>query len=175
MVLSSVKIRPVERDEIQLLQQIGKQTFLDAFSDSCSPADMQQYLEEKFSLEQLIFEFEHPMSVYYFAELEEEIVGYLKINTGKAQTEDFLPTALEVERVYVLQEYQKKKVGQCLLDKAFELAKEMNLPTVWLGVWEHNEKAKRFYAKNGFSFFDTHAFQVGEEIQTDWLMKVDLE
>ncbi|MFD2832491.1 GNAT family N-acetyltransferase [Christiangramia antarctica] len=74
----------------------------------------------------------------------------------------------------MLKEFHGKKVGKMLYDKAIELAKEKNIDNVWLGVWEENLRAIRFYEKNGFVAFDKHIFKLGNDEQTDIMMKLKL-
>jgi diamine N-acetyltransferase len=95
----------------------------------------------------------------------------MKINTGQAQTELKEQKSLEIERIYVLKEFQREKVGQTLLEKALQIAGQAHADFVWLGVWEKNTNAINFYRRNGFAEFDKHIFRLGEELQTDILMK----
>jgi RimJ/RimL family protein N-acetyltransferase len=83
--------------------------------------------------------------------------------------------AVEIERIYVLQAYHGKKVGQLLYEKAMEVSVEVNAGYVWLGVWEENQRAISFYKKNGFIEFDKHIFKLGDDEQTDVMMKKKLE
>jgi ribosomal protein S18 acetylase RimI-like enzyme len=103
--------------------------------------------------------------------MDEKIIGYLKVNFGKAQTDFKEDDSIEIERVYVVVEFHGKEVGKKLLDKAIEISREQNAKSVWLGVWEKNYKAIRFYHKNGFVEFGKHPFILGDDIQTDILMK----
>ena len=106
--------------------------------------------------------------------MEDEVIGYLKLNFGQSQTELKDDKALEIERIYVLQEYHGKKAGQLLYDKAIEVARNKNMDYVWLGVWEENHRAISFYKKNGFTEFDKHIFKLGDDEQTDIMMKLQL-
>ena len=99
-------------------------------------------------------------------------MGYLKINFGDAQTESFNENALEVQRIYVLQNFHGKNIGQLLLDEVKKIAKSTGVDSVWLGVWEENHRAIRFYTKNGFVVFDKHVFIMGNDEQTDLLMQL---
>ncbi len=81
---------------------------------------------------------------------------------------------LEIERIYVLKEYHGKKVGQLLYENAIKIAKSKNAEYVWLGVWEKNPRAIRFYEKNGFVAFDKHIFKLGNDKQTDIMMKLKI-
>ena len=102
------------------------------------------------------------------------MVGYLKINFGQSQTELKDDKAFEIERIYVLKEYHGKNVGQLLYEKAIEIAKQKNKDYLWLGVWEENPRAINFYKKNGLVEFDKHIFKLGNDEQTDIMMKLQL-
>lgn len=169
-----MKIREVNLHDLEILAEIGKQTFSETFASANSESDMAAYLEKSFSMETLKSELMDPEALFYFVENAEQIIGYLKLNTGQAQTELKQKNALEIERIYVLKEFQRQKVGQLLFEKAIEVAKKKNVEFLWLGVWEENPKAIRFYEKNGFKAFDKHAFLLGTDEQTDILMKLEL-
>ena len=74
-----------------------------------------------------------------------------------------------------MKEFHGKKVGQILYDKALEIAQQKDVEFVWLGVWEENRRAINFYKKNGFVEFDKHIFKLGEDEQTDIMMKLKLK
>lgn len=135
---------------------------------------MLKYAAEAYSFEKTASEVNNPNSQFYLATLNNQTVGYLKINVGDAQTELQDPQALELERIYVLKEFQGKKIGQMLFEKTLELAKESKLSYVWLGVWEENSDAIKFYEKNGLKAFGKHIFMLGNDPQTDIMMKIEL-
>ena len=135
---------------------------------------MQKYLDENLSIEKLKSELENPNSEFYFAENNNEILGYLKLNFKDAQTEKLEENHFEIERIYVLKAFLGQKIGQILFNKAIEIGREKNLEYVWLGVWEENQRAIRFYEKNGFEIFGKHDFVLGEDVQTDLLMKMKI-
>ncbi len=169
-----IKIEQINHSHIAALQQIGRQTFSETFAESNTAENMAKYLEEAYSHEKLSAELNNPNSFFYFAMLGEKVIGYLKINMSGSQTELKDNDALEIERIYVLKDYHGKKVGQLLFDKAIAIAKQQHLAYVWLGVWEENKRALQFYTKNGFVEFDQHVFVLGDEAQTDIMMKLVL-
>ena len=160
--------------DVEILQRIGRQTFFETFDSSNTEANMKQYLEEGFSVEKLKGELSNENAAFYFAIDINNVIGYLKLNFGNSQTELKDDTAIEIERIYVLRAYHGKKVGQMLYDKAIEVAREKNAKYVWLGVWEENPRAINFYKKNGFVEFDKHIFRLGDDDQTDIMMKLVL-
>jgi ribosomal protein S18 acetylase RimI-like enzyme len=172
--MKNIKITKINLTEISKLQKIGRKTFEETFSESNSEENMKNYLEEGFSIEKLTAELNEKNSEFYFASLSDEIIGYLKINFGDSQTELKESKALEIERIYVSREFHGKSVGQLLYDKAIEIAKQKDVEYVWLGVWEENPRAISFYKKNGFVEFDKHIFKLGDDEQTDIMMKLKL-
>src|SRR5690606_9214118 len=123
--------------------------FAETFAETNSEENMLSYLEAGFSLQKLTEELRNSNSRFYFAMLGGRPVGYLKLNFGPAQTETQVEDALEIERIYVLQEFLGMRVGQQLIDRAMQLAEQHQVNHVWLGVWEENPRAIRFYEKNG--------------------------
>lgn len=169
--MNSLKIKKATVKDLNVLQLIGRQTFSETFADVNSEENMIKYLKESFADEKLTAELNNPDSHFYFAQLDNKIIGYLKLNTDDAQTEKQDHNALEIERIYVAKEFHGQNVGQVLYAQALETAKELNATYIWLGVWEKNFRAVSFYTKNGFVQFDTHIFRLGDDEQTDLLMK----
>lgn len=173
--METVQISKVKKDEILQLQEIGRSTFYETFSESNSEENMKSYLENGFSLDRISIDLNDENVEFYFAKIDSKIIGYLKLNSGPSQTELKDGEALEIERIYVLKEFHGKKIGQGLYEKAVEIAKQKNVKYVWLGVWEENMRAINFYKKNGFVAFDKHIFKLGEDEQTDIMMKQELK
>ena len=172
--MENISIGRVTLNDTGQLQIIGRETFSQTFSAFNTEENMKNYLDESFSVEQLIAELSNPDSEFYFAQIGDQIVGYLKINFGQSQTELQDDKALEIERIYVLKEFHGKGVGQILYEKDLQIAKLKNATYVWLGVWDQNPRAIAFYKKNGFIEFDKHIFKLGEDEQTDIMMKLEL-
>ena len=156
--------------DLENLQKISITTFKETFEEVNTEEDMQKYLNENLNEEKLKSELENQNSEFYFAENNGEILGYLKLNFKDAQTEKVEENHFEIERIYVLKAFLGQKIGQILFDKAIEIGREKNLEYVWLGVWEENHRAIKFYEKNGFKIFGKHDFVLGEDLQTDLLM-----
>lgn len=172
--MEKILITKINSNQVYQLQEIGKQTFYETFSSENSEENMMNYLEDEFSIEKLQTQLNNKDSAFYFATLNDNVIGYLKINFGQSQTELKDNKALEIERIYVLKEFHGKKVGQLLYNKAIQIAKEKNTDYIWLGVWEENTRAISFYKKNGFIEFDKHIFKLGNDEQTDLMMKLHL-
>ena len=169
-----IQLRLVTGNDVALLQNISVQTFSETFAALNTQQNMAAYLNEAFSIEKLTTELADPESSFYFALVGDSLIGYLKLNYGCPQSEAGMEKALEIARIYVCKEYQGKKVGQFLFEKAIQTALKKNAEYVWLGVWEKNTRAIEFYRKNGFIPFGTHIFMLGQDAQTDILMRRNL-
>jgi ribosomal protein S18 acetylase RimI-like enzyme len=172
--MKDLKIRKVQKDGLEELIRISRSTFSESFAAYNTEDDMARYLAQAFSQEQLASELSNPESAFFFAELDGTIVGYMKTNTGDAQSDIRFPDALQVERIYVAASNQGNGIGQLLLDESMRMAREAKHPLVWLSVWERNPGAIRFYQRNGVKAFDTCLFLLGKDEQTDVMMRLSL-
>ena len=167
-------LRKATISDLKILQKIGERTFIETFASENSSENMTVSLESAFTTEKLKNELTNINSEFYFAEIDGKVVGYFKVNFNEAQTELKMSNAMEIERIYVLKDFQGMKVGKMLFDKAIENARNMGLDLVWLGVWEKNIRAISFYKKNGFTVFNKHIFRLGNEEQIDLMMMIKL-
>ena len=160
--------------DLEKLIDVARTTFDETFRAHNTEENMQAYMNSSFSKNKLIGELENEESEFYFAYLNNSIIGYFKINSGQAQTELFEKSYLELERFYLLKEYKGKNLGKQMLERVIDFADKKNVKYLWLGVWEKNYRALRFYRKNGFKKFGEHFFIMGQDKQVDHLMKLDL-
>lgn len=172
--MENLQLVPVTLSEILDLQAISRQTFFDSFASVNEEEDMRHYLEVNLSIEQLTSELNQAATSFYFAKNGNEILAYLKLNEADVQTEKRNIPSIEIERIYVRKEFQNMGVGQFLLDHSIQITKDKQLKLIWLGVWEHNVSAIRFYERNHFQFFGKHSFMLGSDEQTDLLMELKL-
>lgn len=173
--MNNIETRLVTLADVEELQKIGKKTFYETFSESNSEANMTSYLDSGFSIATLTKELINPQTLFYFAVRVETVIGYLKVNFGESQTELQGDHSLEIERIYVSREYHGQEVGKVLYEKALEIAQQHDVSYIWLGVWEKNSRAMNFYKKCGFVEFDKHIFKLGDDEQTDIMMKLTLD
>ena len=166
-------IRKATRTDLENLLLVARTAFVQAFTAGNKPENVAAYLEEAFTPNQFAKELSNPGSTFFLAELGEQLIGYTKVNLVPAQTDVHDPQSLEIARLYVLEEYLGAGVGKLLLDTAIDFAKQNQKDYLWLGVWEMNARAIRFYEKNGLRIFGSHPFPFGDEIQTDYLMRID--
>lgn len=165
-----ITIRRCSLADLSMLQKISIETFNDTFKEQNTPENMKAYLDKAFTLAQLEKELMNGASSFFFIYQEEELAGYLKVNTGEAQTEKMDEESLEIERIYIRTKFQKQGLGNHLMNKAVEIAGDLEKKIIWLGVWEKNPNAIAFYEKNGFVKTGAHSFYMGDEEQTDFIL-----
>lgn len=170
----NLTIRECTMGDVLKLREISCQTFKDTFEPYNTETDMKAYLEHAYNIEKLSNELSNNDSVFYFVYGDERLAGYLKVNEFNAQSDIKDSHALEIERIYISKEFQGKGVGSILMNKAIEIANNNAKSFIWLGVWENNEKALSFYKKNGFYKIGEHSFFMGDDEQTDFIMRKDL-
>ncbi|MFJ7977263.1 GNAT family N-acetyltransferase [Peribacillus sp. NPDC096379] len=166
----AINIKMCTLEDSRKLQEISHETYNETFKHQNSPENMNTYLERAFNLKQLEKELSNISSQFYFVYFNNEVAGYLKVNTNDAQSEEMGDESLEVERIYIKDKFQKHGLGKYLLNKAIEISMERNKKKIWLGVWEKNENAIAFYKKTGFVQTGAHSFYMGDEEQTDLIM-----
>lgn len=172
----TIDIVDVKEEDLDELSQLCRDTFRETFRHDNTEEQLEAFFREAYSLDVLANELADPESKYLFVTVDGEKVGYLKVNWGEAQTERELEHAFEIQRLYILQAYQGLKLGRLLFEKALSMAAEGGFDWAWLGVWEKNFKAQRFYESYGFHKFSEHAFPVSEDkIDVDYLFRKPLK
>ncbi len=166
--------RAVPQDDL-LIAEMSRRTFYDTFASSNTKEDMDQFMNEVFTLEALKQESHDPANIFLLAYDDNKPLGYARLREGEPLPELNGEPALEVARIYAEKDAIGKGIGRALMEAAIEVAIAQQKTWVWLGVWEKNERAIAFYTKWGFEKFATHDFPLGSDVQCDWLMKKRLK
>jgi len=166
--------RKCQLSDLDLITEIARSTFIDAFAKDNKSENIDVYIDKAFSKEGMKKELSDPGSEFYFGLNGEAEVGYFKINFAGSQTDLNDDGSVELERIYVLTDFQNKGYGKQMMERAIEIGRSKKLKCMWLGVWEKNVDAIRFYERNGFVKFGEHPFYMGDELQIDHLMKLIL-
>jgi len=170
----SIVIRKVQQHEAALIADMSRETFYDSFADSNTKEDMNKFMNEQFRRDDLIKEVETNDGIFFLALDEDQPLGYVRLRDGERYTEFAEKSSIEIVRIYAVKPAIGKGVGRALMNKCIETAKELNREVIWLGVWEHNQRAIDFYTKWGFITFGRHDFVLGNDVQTDLLMMKEI-
>ncbi|WP_205511173.1 GNAT family N-acetyltransferase [Longitalea arenae] len=170
--MNEIQIREATIADASLIADLSRKTFYDSFAADNTRENMDKFMNETFTRERLIEEVGAAGNIFLLAEQNGEVVGYARLR----ETANPLAAgeAIEIARIYAVQNSIGKGVGSALMHRCIDVAKQKQVPVIWLGVWEHNQKAIAFYTKWGFERFSEHVFMVGDDAQTDWLMKKSL-
>ncbi|HTK38245.1 MAG TPA: GNAT family N-acetyltransferase [Pyrinomonadaceae bacterium] len=171
-----ITIREASVNDAQALTALSYTTFWDAFAHhpKNAPDDLAHYMRQAFNVEQITRELEDPQAIFLIAEIDGEMAGYAKLVTSNIEPGIAAEQPIELNRLYSQQKFLGKGVGQALMDACFEKAKQNEHDIIWLGVWEYNPRAQRFYEKNGFRVVGKHTFVLGSDPQTDLLMQKEI-
>lgn len=170
----TLDIRIAKPVDVERLAELARRTFLAAFEESNTPENMAQYVDAAFNPGQILRELEDPASTFIWAERTGIPAGYAKLRRGTVRSCVTGPRPVELERIYAEMDQIGAGVGKTLLHTAIKIAQAERYETLWLGVWEHNERAIEFYHRQGFEDAGRHEFMLGTERQTDLVMQLDM-
>lgn len=168
-------IRPGSINDIDILANFSTKAFYETYEDHNTVEDMELYVNTHFTSDALIKNFDEPNVAFFLAFADEELAGYTKLRTVEVPAAMQNRNHLELERIYVLKKFHGYKIGFHLIQQCISYAKENHFEVLWLGVWEHNTKARTFYNKIGFQQFGEHNFVLGKDVQRDFLLKLELQ
>lgn len=164
-------IRELTSADIPELRELAIKIFRDTFTDQNTPEAMEGAINTEYDVERFQKEFTEAGQRYFFICDGNKAIGYLRLRKNTEVDHLLGPNNIELQRIYVDHAYHGQRVGDKLMQLAIDLAHEGKYEWIWLGVWEHNPRAQKFYQKWGFEKFSEHPFYMGEEKQTDWLMR----
>lgn len=170
----SITIEKAGPEDVHVILGLAKRTFVETYSEHNDPENMELYVQESFTEEAITRELGDQHARFFVAYLDGEPVGFAKLRDDRQAKTMEEARALEVQRIYILKEYQGYNAGKALMEKIKAVAKAERYQTIWLQVWQRNSKAIRFYQHAGFVVYETTSFQLGHEIHQDFLMRFDL-
>ena len=169
-----LRISPIDIHQVHQLQKVSIETFSLAFAKDNTSENLVEYYGKAFSIEALSNQINNLNSRFYFVYDEDKLAAYFKINIGESQTEIGTNDEMELERLYIYPAHQNKKIGAFIVNEVKIKGILENKKYIWLGVWENNLRAIKFYQKQGFIKFDSHIYYLGNDPQNDWMMRLEL-
>lgn len=169
--MHSIQIRIADKQDIKLIKNISWQTFFDTFHQHNLKEDMELFLKSNFNEEAVRKEVVDKHNTFMIAYLKKQVVGYAKLSENKQPPDLHALKPIEISRIYSAKEKIGSGVGKALMNECIEAGKRKGKDILWLGVWEHNQRAIQFYRRWGFEKFSEQTFMLGNDAQNDWLMK----
>lgn len=171
--MAEIHIRQATFDDAKLLTDLAYTTFWDAFAHhpKNAPEDLNHYMRQAFTLDQTTAELADERNTFLVAEIDGEPAGYAKVTLDSTEEGITGTRPIELNRLYAHQRFLGQGVGPALMDACLDLGRGENCDVMWLGVWEYNPRAQKFYEKNGFQVVGRHVFMLGSDAQIDLLMQ----
>ena len=165
------KVRKAELNDLPALRKLAIAVYTITFESASSPEDFKAYMDEAFSEDKIKNEFHERGSQFFVATENSTMTGYARVRENPEVNHLLGKNNIELQRLYVDIPWQGKGVANQLMAVCESFAQNLKKDWIWLGVWEHNPKAQHFYKKLGYEKFSEHTFMMGNDAQTDWLMK----
>lgn len=169
--MNEIIIRRATANEADLIADISRYTFYKTYLPGNRPEDIDRFLAKQFARERLVKEVFDEENVFLLAMLNKDIAGYAKLKSNILKMKEGNFPTIEIARLYCMPQCIGKGVGHALMQACIDFALSKNNKVVWLGVWEKNPRAIAFYKKWGFEKFALHFFEMGKDLQTDWVMR----
>jgi ribosomal protein S18 acetylase RimI-like enzyme len=172
----TVTIRLAEKSDAGPIAKVGRETFAQTFAHSCPASDLEDHLESNYTLSTIDQEISSPSRRYIVAVGHDgKLAGFasLALDSDDPCVSN-LERRVELQRIYVDATHHGQGVANALLQAILDLARRAEYRHIWLGVWEDNDRANRFYSKWGFVKVGEHVFSVGSDDQTDWILMREL-
>jgi ribosomal protein S18 acetylase RimI-like enzyme len=163
-------IRPAAPADAEALSELATRTFLDTFSAQNDPYDLQLYLGSVYRREKQAEEIADPRMSTLVAEVDGRLAAFAQLRSSEMPECVADPEAIELMRFYVDRRFHGRGLAAALMTAVLAESRRRGAGTLWLGVWEHNGRAKAFYLKCGFRDVGSHVFLLGTDPQTDRIM-----
>jgi len=170
--LPAVSIRHAGPMDADLLVEIGRTMFYEAFSEQTDPQDMENHLQNAFKVDEIRRQLNDDRKYFLLIEADSKVAGYayLAANSSPASVKD--PNPIQLVRLYLRKDYYGRNVGNSLMKACLETARSRGFKAVWLSSWELNHRANAFYKKWGFEIVGRAKFKVGSDIQNDFIFSI---
>jgi diamine N-acetyltransferase len=166
-----ISVRLAGKEDAVWIADFSHSTFSETFAQYNTAENMDHFMDKQFSKVKLIREVGVPGNIFLLAHLDGEDGGYCFLRENSSPPELGGASGIEIARIYAGRGMIGKGIGKALMDRCLQIAREKGYAWIWLGVWEHNQRAITFYTKWGFEKFGEHVFMLGHDEQTDWMMK----
>ena len=160
-----IVVRRAVPSDAAALAELGVRTFVDTFAAHNRAEDIEAYLTRTYGETLQRREIEDPEIVTLLVCDGDALIAFAQLRGSESEHGD-----VELARFYVDREQHGRGVAQTLMNAVIDAARELGGASLWLGVWEHNARAIRFYKKCGFRDSGSQPFLLGNDLQTDRVM-----
>ncbi len=162
-------IRIAEPVDANLLAELGRVSFYEAFSEQTAPQDMETHLQKAFDVEEIRGQLDNDRSLFIIIEVDSLATGYAYLHPQEPPDCVTAPNPIQLVRFYLRKDYYGRNVGRTLMKACLEIAHTKGFQSVWLSTWELNHRANAFYKKWEFEMVGQAKFTVGSDVQNDFI------
>lgn len=162
-------IQLAEPSDAASLAKLSEKTFRDAFAPFIKREDFESYVDRSFNENQIKSELLDSAATFFIAKIKDNWVGYAKLYQGPAPDCVKPLPAIELARLYCMQQYLGYGIGATLLEAGISYARSKAFKSIWLGSWQENHRGNAFYTKMQFEVLGTKTFAIGSDIQKDYI------
>jgi diamine N-acetyltransferase len=167
-----LQIRPLFPQDADILAPTAQKIFIDTFLPNNAEKDVLAYAQKFLTADVFRRELAEPTYFTFGCYLGEELVGYMQMLKNPNESHDGVD--LELKRFYLLSAQHGRGYADEMMKVCEQKAQELGYKSFWLGVWELNLRAQKFYQKKGFKKVSSHQFVMGSETQTDFIFSKTL-
>jgi ribosomal protein S18 acetylase RimI-like enzyme len=167
-------LKKADSDDIQLVESLGRETYRQHFAHIWSESGLVSYLESHFSKAALAAQFKTPYLRYYIPYVNDVAAGIFKVKISSQIPAAPFDRGLELEKIYLLQQFTGKGIGREIIQESEELARNEGQRFLWLDVLKSNERAKKLYENIGFTTVGEIVFSTDIQKIDMWIMRKDL-
>lgn len=168
------EIRKADEKDAKLLAVLGAVTFYEAYFETDEPHDIADYITETYNLPQIESEIKDKNSHFFIAEVGGSAIGFAKLRENSKPDCLKDENTVELHRIYIVERFWRKGIGRKLVEKCLQIAKQKGYESLWLGTWEENIKAQKFYKKLNFVEAGKYRFYYGEHLTTNLVFKLEI-
>lgn len=151
------------------LAKLSERTFRDAFAQFINKEDFESYVARSFTENQIKSELLDSASTFFIAKLKDKWMGYAKLHQGPSPNCIKQLPAIELARLYSMQQYLGHGIGAALIRACISYARSKAFKSIWLGSWKENHRGNAFYEKMQFEVLGNKTFTLGSDIQEDYV------
>ncbi len=168
-------LRKASLTDATVIADFARQTFETAFGPDNTPEDMRAYLDACFSTPRIQDELINPEVIYLLAHADDQLVGYVKLEAVPPPDYDAAIKPVQLSRIYVASHLLGQGLGSQLMQLTLQECRQQGYESVWLGVWDQNLRAQRFYERCGYKKIGKKSFILGSDIQVDTVYLLQLK
>jgi ribosomal protein S18 acetylase RimI-like enzyme len=170
-IAAGCAIRRATPADAARLAALGEQAFREAWAAFNDPADMDAYCAAHFTPPHIRADLARKDVQYFLATSEGQPAGYLRTQAASPPACVSGRSPAEISRLYVLGHWHGTGVAHALMAAVLDALATDGRDVAWLAVWQRARRAQAFYRKWGFATVGTTTFQLGRDLQEDFVMQ----